>query len=401
MRLLIPLFSPTTGTWGGLTRVIAVAEAAQKAGHTVAFCAAGSLLAALQKRGFKVYPMPPTTFLGLPQAISRRIERRSQQTSLPVRPGRDFGNIWLVLTISGMAKQDYLRKLVDAERQAAQDFHADAIFTDLDPGAFLVSRAEHLPVAAAYQTPMAFGVGSLPWRLMNRAVGKMLKACGLPPQPVEQFFHGANVLKIIPSIPELEGTDPARPDVCYTGHLLGDIEANEEFHPETGKRYVFVYVGTGSVALPALRSVLPQVFPADGKMRCVVGAQSVEMVERVGGVEFRRYVPAGALLPHCDWVICHGGQNTIVQSLRAGVPLLVFPGPIFERRFNARKVQAAGAGRMGELPDFTPGWLAEAMAGQAEMADCARKLGERIRSYGGADAAVSAFERWVSTPSAR
>jgi hypothetical protein len=33
MRLLIPVFSPATGTWGGLTRVIAVAEAAKQAGH--------------------------------------------------------------------------------------------------------------------------------------------------------------------------------------------------------------------------------------------------------------------------------------------------------------------------------------------------------------------------------
>lgn len=33
MRLLIPLFPPPTGTWGGLTRVIAIAKAAGDAGH--------------------------------------------------------------------------------------------------------------------------------------------------------------------------------------------------------------------------------------------------------------------------------------------------------------------------------------------------------------------------------
>lgn len=51
MKLLIPLFSPATGTWGGLTRGIAIAQAAQKAGHLVAFCASGYLESVLRKRG--------------------------------------------------------------------------------------------------------------------------------------------------------------------------------------------------------------------------------------------------------------------------------------------------------------------------------------------------------------
>jgi UDP:flavonoid glycosyltransferase YjiC (YdhE family) len=395
MRLLIPLFSPTTGTWGGLTRVIAVAERAQQAGHTVAFCAAGSLESALQKRGFQVYKMPSATFMGLPEQISQRIEKRSQQASIPVLPGHDFGNIWFVLLISGMAQTAYLRRLVEAERRAAQDFGAEAVFTDLDPGAFLLSEIERLPVAAAYQTPMASGIGSLPWKMMNRAIKGICKDYHLPAQTIDQLFHGKRVLKIIPSIPELEGTDPLQPDVCYVGQLLGNIQSKTEFHPQAGKRYVFVYVGTGAVAMPALRSVLPEIFPAGGNTVCLVGSQSISDVERIGSVEFRPYVPAEEVLPYCDWVICHGGQNTIIQSVLSGVPLLVFPGPIFERRFNARQVQAAGAGVMGELPDFTPAWITDAMADQLNKADCARRLGDRIRSYGGAEAAITAIEQWT------
>jgi hypothetical protein len=33
MRILIPLFSPPTGTWGGLTWVLAISEAARASGH--------------------------------------------------------------------------------------------------------------------------------------------------------------------------------------------------------------------------------------------------------------------------------------------------------------------------------------------------------------------------------
>lgn len=123
MKLLIPVFSPATGTWGGLTRVIAIAQAAKEAGHQVAFCASGHLLLTLQQRGFTVYPTPSTTLFGLPVPLSKILEKRSQQVTLPIRPRRDFGNIWLVLLISGAARSRYLQRLVEAERHAAKDFN--------------------------------------------------------------------------------------------------------------------------------------------------------------------------------------------------------------------------------------------------------------------------------------
>jgi UDP:flavonoid glycosyltransferase YjiC (YdhE family) len=396
MNLLIPLFSPATGTWGGLTRVIAVAEAARPAGHKVAFCASGPLEASLRSRGYRVYAMPHTTLFGLPAPLSRLLERRSQRVTLPVKPGRAVGSIWMVLLLSGLARPGYLRRLVEAERRAAKDFRAEILFTDLDPGAFLLATVTGLPLASNYASIVTTGRGGLPWQIMRRAIGGALKAYGLNPCDPEELCFSAQILKIIPSIPELDDTDPARPDVRYVGHLLGDIQANTDFMPAPGKRYVFVYVGTGSLSLDRLKDVLPQVFPADGMYECLVGAQSITAAERLGGVEFRPYVPAEAVLAHADWTICHGGQNTIIQSLRAGVPLLIFPGPIFERRFNAQKVQQAGAGRMGELPDFKVDWLRAALQARSDYAPRAAALGEKIRAYGGARAAVEALAQWAS-----
>jgi UDP:flavonoid glycosyltransferase YjiC (YdhE family) len=380
---------------GGLTRVIAVAEAARQAGHRVAFCASGYLLTLLKQRGFVVYPVPQATMFGLPGRLSQIIERRSQQAILPIKPGRDFGNIWFVLFLSGMSRASDLRQLVDAEYRAAQDFAADFIFTDLDPGAYVLAQICDLPIATAYQTPMSQGIGSLAWKLINRTILTLLKKYHLSPRPADVLFHGPKVLKIIPSIPELEGTDPAQADVCYVGQLLGNIQTRDGFKPEAGKRYVFTYLGTGAVPLGTVRRVLPQVFPLNGKYICLVGAQSVTEVERIGAVEFRPYVPAAACLQFCDWTICHGGQNTIIQSLVNDVPLLIFPGPIFERRFNARKIQSAGAGLMGEANEFTPEWIQVALTKQTICAEKAAQLGMKIRSYGGAKAVVEAMEQWL------
>ncbi len=393
MRLLIPMFSPATGTWGGMTRVVAIYEAACRSGHQVAFCAAGEMAAALQKHGYPVYPMPQSTLLGLPAPLSRLIERRSQRTTIPVKPGTSIGSIWLILFFSGLGHAGYLSRLVEAQRAAARAFKADAIFTDVDPAAFLTAALERLAMSTSYADVMRTGIGLWPWRRMNAAIAPILKQGGLTIRSIDQLYFDPQVLKIIPSIPELDGTDPVRADVCYTGHLLGPVQPADPaaFRPEAGKRYVFAYLGTGSLSLDALRQVLPQVFPAEGNLRCLVGAQSIQASEQIGGVSFMRYVPSEAVLPRCDWVLCHGGQNTIIQSLLNGVPLLVFPGPVFERRFNARKVQEARAGWMGERDQFTAGWLKQALASRQRCAPKAARLGERIRSYGGADAAVEAI----------
>ena len=396
MRLLIPLFSPPTGTWGGLTRSIAVAESASAAGHEVAFCAAGYLEQALQKRGYRVYPTPPTTMFGLPKPISRLIERRSQHVSPPVKPGTSVGNIWLVLLATGMASARHIRRLVEAEIEALQDFQADKLFTDLDPGAYLASAITGLPLAATYAHIATHGSGTLPWQLARRTIARVLRSYGKAPLTPDELCFNPSVLKIIPSIPELDDTDPNRADVCYVGQLLGPIHAAKmpDFELEQGRHYVFVYTGTGSVSLGTAQKILPLTFAESGDLDCIVGGQSIEKPFQIGAVSFYPYVPANELLPQCDWTICHGGQNTIIQSLVHDVPLLIFPGAIFERRYNAQKVEQAGAGQMGEVSEFTVEWLRVSLERQPEYATGAIALGKRIRSYGGATAAVEAIEKW-------
>ncbi len=399
MRLLMPLFSPTTGTWGGLTRALAVAEAARVAGHEIAFCASGYVESTLRQRDYRVFPLPSPTMFGLPGPVSRLLERRSQRATIPIPPGRSFGSLWFIYLLTGMAQPAYLRRLLTAEIMAAHAFWPDVLFTDVDPGAYLLSYVTGLPLASAYADIARKGHGSLAWRLMDRAIRGVLKDNGKPSLAPDDLCFGRTVLKIIPSIPELDGTDPARQDVCYVGQMLGEIQPanSQDFQPEAGRRYVFVYLGTGSISLPAMRRVLPKVFPTQGSLRCLVGCQSIEQPEKIGGVEFRPYWPAELILPHCDWVICHGGQNTIVQSLRRDVPLIIFPGPIFERRFNARKVAEARAGLMVELPDFTVSWLNAALTKRSECATGAAALGAKIRSYGGAGAAVAAIASWLAS----
>lgn len=122
------------------------------AGHQVAFCASGEMAKSIQKHGYKVCATPPTTMFGLPVLISRILEQRSQRLSLPVKPGKSIGSIWMVMVLSGLGRARYLKTLVEAQRKAPCDFRADAIFTDVDPVAFITAEAERLPMSVRLLT---------------------------------------------------------------------------------------------------------------------------------------------------------------------------------------------------------------------------------------------------------
>jgi hypothetical protein len=153
LRLLIGLFSAPTGTWGGLTRGLAVADAARRRGHQVHVAASGPVATPLRTRGEQVHDLPAATVLGLPEPVSRRFQQRSQRTRLPVREGRGVGSIWLVLTFSGFASRSYLRRATDAYLDLVDQIRPDVLLTDLDPHLNHLLRFEGGPAGLADQRP--------------------------------------------------------------------------------------------------------------------------------------------------------------------------------------------------------------------------------------------------------
>ncbi len=162
MRLLIGLFSPPTGTFGGLTRGLAVAGTARGGGHEVEFAASGAIVRALREHGGRVHELPAPTILGLPEPVSRRIGQRSQRARLPVPEGRSVGNIWFVLTFSGLASRRYLQAATRACLKVVRAAGPDVLFTDLDPVTLLAGQLTGLPAAVTYASVMEHGRGSPP-----------------------------------------------------------------------------------------------------------------------------------------------------------------------------------------------------------------------------------------------
>jgi UDP:flavonoid glycosyltransferase YjiC (YdhE family) len=400
LRVLIILFSPAAGTLGSLTRTLSLARAFSSRGHEIAFVASGRVADAIAAKGYIVHRASEPGMFGLPPALSRRVARRSERGRIPVKEGRSVGSVWFVFWLSGLLKRGYLSRLVAFESAVARGYKAELLVTEMDLGAYLTAQLTGIPLLSTYASVFKLGKGSLPWRKARRSIERVVAAHGraasISTTTPEALLDNPASLKIIPSIPELDGSDPERPDIRYVGNLIEPVrEAKGGFALEEGLRYVFIYLGTGSISMDRAYEVLPRAFAPFGGLSVCVADPSRKDELRVGKVRFLPYLPSEEILARAELTICHGGLNTITQSIEAGVPLLLFPGPIFERRFNAGKVAENGAGFVGELSDFNAEWIRDKFERRAELRDGVARLRASFARMGGAEAAVKAAEDWL------
>ena len=120
----------------------------------------------------------------------------------------------------------------------------------------------------------------------------------------------------------------------------------------------------------------------------------VTVPDTVTNVVVREHVPQLELLPHLDLVICHGGHNTVCETLAAGVPLVVAPIRD-DQPFIAEQVARSGAGvrvkfgriRSAELRDVVRRVLTDDSYRRAAAA-----ISVTFEAAGGARGAAAAIE---------
>jgi MGT family glycosyltransferase len=78
-----------------------------------------------------------------------------------------------------------------------------------------------------------------------------------------------------------------------------------------------------------------------------------DLGEQPAHVHLERYIPQSLLLPHADVIVTHGGHNTILAALKAGLPLVLVP--LFaDQPANAKRCVELGVGQMIAQADLTP-----------------------------------------------
>jgi zeaxanthin glucosyltransferase len=260
--------------------------------------------------------------------------------------------------------------------EALRRIGADAMIVDqLEAGGGLVAEHLGLPFASiAVTVPINREPGIPPpylgwrfdpsgkglrrnlggWRvsdLLMRAVGDSIERnalrLGLPPRRgLDDCL--SPILQISQMVPSLDFPREALPPgFHYTGPFRGAAVGAFELPPGDDRPLVYCTLGTlqGSRA-GIFRKVASACAELDLRLLITQGNLGrLKPGDLPGDPLICDWVPQEAVLPHADLVVCHGGMNTVLEPLAAGLPLVVIP-LAFEQSATAARLERAGVARV-------------------------------------------------------
>lgn len=184
----------------------------------------------------------------------------------------------------------------------------------------------------------------------------------------------------------------------YAGPLRKPLAEEPAWQPPPGARGPFAFVSLGSLqgGRFGLVSRLTQSCRDLGLTAIVVhnGRLDAAQVARLPGKPVvAAYLPQRRVIPQCDVVVSHGGMNTVLDALEAGVPLALLPLAM-EQGAITQRVLRAGAGRRLAGRRSVPALrrlIGDVLADEGHRRQAA-EIGASLRAGGGAERAAELVE---------
>ncbi|MGW4793617.1 glycosyltransferase, partial [Nonomuraea sp. NPDC004297] len=120
--------------------------------------------------------------------------------------------------------------------------------------------------------------------------------------------------------------------------------------------------------------------------------EEIKLADNMWGAEF---LPQTKIIPLCDLVITHGGNNTTTEALHFGKPMILLP-LFWDQYDNAQRVDELGYGVRLSTYTFTDEELTGAVArllGDTELRARLAAAGEEIRRRDGLRKAADLIEQ--------
>lgn len=384
------LFEPLAGAMGlgGITRCLALAQAAALRGHVVAFHSQPYPL-------LERYPIAPR-----------------YDSVIPTRPkpitDPQSASFNEALSLRGVHQPDYLRAAIESELKTIEQFRPDVLVTEWQPSVPMAAAAAGIPfVATLATTELSVLVGGSrsadePFAQVNADVAAVAAEYGITGfDSVDELLHTRSLVNIAPTVPELEPLLTGVPRTHFVGPLLfAPLELRApDIAGQQAARKVLVYLGAGAVSVESMIAVLAEAFPAPD-YDVLIAAREHEVAGRAvpfqeGSVTVAHEPGLTAALQNCDVAILRGSQNAVAACLMAGVPIVGLPGTRdSEPLYNMEVLQAHGCATMLR---GTPSATEVAEAARTVMGDGsairAERLGALLRRGGGPTEAISVIER--------
>ena len=209
-----------------------------------------------------------------------------------------------------------------------------------------------------------------------------------------QLFDWADK-RFCPSIRELEPIEELKGEedsICYCGTFKAVEDIGSKKIGVSSRDKILVYMGNGTVSVTKTLSVIQAAFA--GSKYEVYLATSYLPEETIDNIHIAPRWDFSKLLDEALVYINHGGQNSIVDGLLHGVPQIMVPGKVFERKYNAESVADADAGIVIDFRDFDVVHVKDAfekITSSDIMSDSSRKLGDLLRNAGGITNIIKEF----------
>jgi len=226
----------------------------------------------------------------------------------------------------------------------------------------------------------------------------------VPVDSLEQSVRRADRVILLTSAAfDFAPTSPD-PDVVYGGLPIPPNErAPSSWTPpwsEDGRPAVLLSLSTTYMQQEDL---LQRLVDALGRVDCHAlvttgpGLRSRPVARVPSNVHVVESAPHGAVLPHVDLVITHGGHGTVTRSLAAGVPVLVVPISRDQPDNAARVVHHSVGIKVSKRssPDKFASAVRRALADDALRAN-ARVMAARLAPDVGAPTAIAVLEQLAS-----
>jgi UDP:flavonoid glycosyltransferase YjiC (YdhE family) len=345
--------------------------------------------------------------------------------ALPIKSVPDTLEIWNpdhAGALMGMLNEGFVRANCEALKELIEDLNPDVIVDFWNPFAVIAARSLQKPLVTVIQADAHPASRGFIWWKTPPAniptpvpvVNKVLADFKMKPIST---LSGLSIgdLTLVVGMPETDPL-PANADVCYVGPILW--QKPEAKLPdwindlENDKPFVWIYSGNPHYAtsgktldsMVVLQSCIAALAEENVNVVLTTGyhALPTEILPLPSNFRHEAYVSGLAMAERCDLLIHHGGYGSCQTGLYMGKPAVIIP-TFSERESNARRVAATGAGAFVAVQNGAQGKhvnvdelgaTIQQVLSDPSFANNARRIAQKLRSYGGPTKAAGLIERF-------
>lgn len=378
------LFSCIAGT-GHFHPLVPMAKALQRAGHDVAFATAESFRKPVEASGFRLFPAG-IGFDALGIDVAEIQKRQAAMKSMPMGERLKM--------MGGMFVNRFARSMAPDLLKTCESWRPDLIVREGgDVAGAIVGEKLGIPYASIQVgggNILAFGAEAF-----AQFVDPLRAEYGLPPDPQLKALSRNLHLSFMPAS---YFAHPLPPSTQYLQMTLFDQSGAEglpAWVSSLGSRpVVYATLGTAFNKLIHHLAAIAQGLrdePLDLIITVGRDQDPAQLGPQPANVHVERYIPQSLLLPRCSLAIMHGGYNSVMSALHAGVPMVIVPLAA-DQPLNAEACARIGVARVVDSEALTPESIRQ--AAREVLGDSSYR--ERARRFQAESQALPAIEHGVA-----